>query len=79
MPGQYRVIVSFAGREIPKSPFQVGVEAASGDPTKVTASGPGIEKSGVVANRKTYFDVHTRSKRELICFIEHIQVRLNER
>jgi len=62
MPGQYRVTVSFAGREIPKSPFLVGVEAMSGDPTKVTASGPGIEKTGVVANRKTYFDVHSRSK-----------------
>jgi len=27
----------------------------------VTASGPGLERSGVMVNRKTYFDVHTRN------------------
>jgi len=61
MPGQYRVIVSFAGREIPKSPYVVGVDAQSGDPLRVTASGPGLERTGVIVNHKTYFDVHTRS------------------
>ena len=61
MPGQYRVIVSFAGREIPKSPYVVGVDAQSGDPLRVSASGPGLEKTGVIVNHKTYFDVHTRS------------------
>jgi len=61
MPGMYRVIVNFAGREIPKSPYVVGVEAQSGDPLRVTASGPGLEKTGVMVNHKTYFDVQTRS------------------
>jgi len=61
MPGMYRVIVNFAGREIPKSPYVVGVEAQSGDPLRVSASGPGLEKTGVTVNHKTYFDVHTRS------------------
>jgi len=61
MPGQYRVIVTFAGREIPKSPYIVGVDAQSGDPSRVTASGPGLERTGVMVNHKTYFDVHTRS------------------
>ena len=39
----------------------VGVEAQSGDPLRVTASGPGLERTGVIVNHKTYFDVHTRS------------------
>ncbi|KAL8615195.1 hypothetical protein ACOMHN_029211 [Nucella lapillus] len=60
MEGQYRVIVKFAVKEIPKSPFTVNVEGAAGDPTKVTAKGPGIEKTGVVATKKTYFEVYTK-------------------
>jgi len=61
MPGMYRVIINFAGREIPKSPYVVGVDAQSGDPLRVSASGPGLERTGVTVNHKTYFDVHTRS------------------
>jgi len=61
MPGQYQVFIKFAGREIPKCPYNVGVEAVPGDANKVTASGPGLERSGVMVNRKTYFDVHTRN------------------
>ena len=61
MPGMYQVFIKFAGRDIPKCPYQVGVEGVPGDASKVTASGPGLERSGVVVNRKTYFDVHTKS------------------
>ena len=53
--------MKFAGKETPKSPYIVNVEAVPGDAAKVTASGPGIERTGVVANRKTYFEVHTKS------------------
>lgn len=62
MAGQYKVIVKFAGHEIPKSPYNVGVEGFPGDASKVTATGPGIERTGVVANRKTYFEVHTKGQ-----------------
>jgi len=65
----YRVIINFAGREIPKSPYIVGVEAHSGDPLRVTASGPGLEKTGVTVNHKTYFDVQTRSMYFLCCLL----------
>ncbi|PVD25205.1 hypothetical protein C0Q70_15703 [Pomacea canaliculata] len=60
MEGEYRVIIKFAVKEIPKSPFKVVVEGAAGDATKVTAKGPGIEKTGVVATKKTYFEVYTK-------------------
>ncbi|XP_076469743.1 LOW QUALITY PROTEIN: filamin-A-like [Babylonia areolata] len=60
MEGQYRVIVKFAAKEVPKSPFTVNVEGAAGDASKVTAKGPGIEKTGVVATKKTYFEVYTK-------------------
>ncbi|CAH1784407.1 unnamed protein product [Owenia fusiformis] len=57
MEGKYRVIVKFANKEIPKSPFQVNVEGAAGDASKVTAAGPGLEKTGVQVKKRTYFEV----------------------
>lgn len=63
------MIVKFSNKEIPKSPYTVQVEGAAGDPTKVTAAGPGIEKTGVIAGKKTYFEVYTHCKICLICFL----------
>ena len=60
------MIVKFAGKEVPKSPFSVGVDAAPGDASKVTAAGPGIEKTGNVVNKKTYFEVFTVGKWKLL-------------
>lgn len=54
-----QVTVLFAGQEIPKSPFEVNVDKAQGDPTKVTARGPGLEPVGNIANKPTYFDIYT--------------------
>ncbi|XP_071084082.1 filamin-A-like isoform X4 [Haliotis cracherodii] len=62
MEGQYRVIVKFNQKEIPKSPYTVNVEGQAGDPTKVTAKGPGLEKSGVICSKKTFFEVYTQVK-----------------
>ncbi|XP_014206619.1 filamin-A [Copidosoma floridanum] len=58
--GPHKVRVLFGGREIPKSPYSVMVEGRAGDPTKVTASGPGLLPDGVVVNRPTYFEVFTK-------------------
>nr|AKS48135.1 filamin-like protein-1 [Mytilus coruscus] len=58
--GEYKVIIKFGGKEVNKSPFKVKVEGAAGDASKVTASGPGIEKTGVVASKRTYFEVFTK-------------------
>ena len=55
-----QVIIKFANKEIPKSPFPVAVSARVGDPSKVQARGPGIEKTGVVVKKKTYFEVFTK-------------------
>ncbi|XP_022254826.1 filamin-A-like, partial [Limulus polyphemus] len=60
MEGTHRVKVTFAGKEVPKSPFLVTVEGHAGDPKKVTASGPGLEPNGVMVGRPTYFDVFTK-------------------
>ncbi|MEQ2167264.1 hypothetical protein GOODEAATRI_002287, partial [Goodea atripinnis] len=53
------VTVLFAGQEIPKSPFEVNVDKALGDASKVTVKGPGIEPVGNIANKPTYFDIYT--------------------
>uniref|UniRef100_A0A674DR18 Filamin B n=1 Tax=Salmo trutta TaxID=8032 RepID=A0A674DR18_SALTR len=57
--GHHKVTVLFAGQQIPKSPFEVSVDKAQGDPTKVTAKGPGLEAIGNIANKPTYFDIYT--------------------
>ena len=62
MEGEYRVIIKFGEKEINRSPFKVLVEGAAGDASKVTASGPGLEKTGVVVSKKTYFEVFTKGK-----------------
>ncbi|CAG5093928.1 Similar to cher: Filamin-A (Drosophila melanogaster) [Cotesia congregata] len=58
--GPHKVRVLYGGREIPKSPYTVAVEGVPGDPSKVTASGPGLQPDGVVVNRPTYFDIFTK-------------------
>lgn len=58
--GPHKVTVLFAGRQIPKSPYTVLVEGHAGDPSKVTASGPGLQKEGNVVNKPTYFDIFTK-------------------
>ncbi|KAA0707536.1 Filamin-B [Triplophysa tibetana] len=57
--GTHKVTVLFAGQQIPKSPFEVNVDKAQGDPTKVTAKGPGLEPVGNIANKPTYFEIYT--------------------
>ena len=57
--GEYRVIIKFAGTEIPNSPFKVNVKSAAGDSSKVVASGPGIEPTGNEVGRRTFFNIFT--------------------
>ncbi|XP_029947767.1 filamin B a isoform X1 [Salarias fasciatus] len=57
--GDHKVTVIFAGQQIPKSPFEVNVDKALGDASKVTVKGPGIEPVGNIANKPTYFDIYT--------------------
>lgn len=59
LEGPHKVKVNFAGKQIPKSPFDIKVEGFAGDPSKVKTSGPGLEPTGVVAGAPTYFDVDT--------------------
>lgn len=58
-----KVTVLFAGQPIPKSPFEVNVDKALGDASKVTVKGPGVEPVGNVANKPTYFDIYTAGQR----------------
>uniref|UniRef100_A0A3Q4M2X6 Filamin C, gamma a (actin binding protein 280) n=1 Tax=Neolamprologus brichardi TaxID=32507 RepID=A0A3Q4M2X6_NEOBR len=57
--GVHKVKVLFAGQDIDKSPYTVNVAKALGDPSKVQARGPGLEPTGNVANKPTYFDIYT--------------------
>lgn len=59
----FQVTVLFAGQQIPKSPFEVNVDKALGDASKVTVKGPGIEPVGNIANKPTYFDIFTAGER----------------
>uniref|UniRef100_A0A8D0GGW0 Filamin B n=1 Tax=Sphenodon punctatus TaxID=8508 RepID=A0A8D0GGW0_SPHPU len=57
--GPHKVTVLFAGQHIAKSPFDVNVDKAQGDASKVTAKGPGLEAVGNIANKPTYFNIYT--------------------
>ncbi|XP_072482139.1 filamin-A isoform X2 [Notamacropus eugenii] len=57
--GTHKVTVLFAGQHIAKSPFEVHVDKSQGDSSKVTAQGPGLEPSGNIANKTTYFEIFT--------------------
>lgn len=65
--GNHKVYIRFSGREIPKSPYPVLVEGHAGDPSKVTASGPGLQPEGNMVNRPTYFDISTKGNTTSSC------------
>lgn len=58
-PSLPQVKVLFAGQDIDRSPFMVNVSKAMGDPSRVQARGPGLQLTGNVANKPTYFDIYT--------------------
>jgi filamin len=53
--------VKYAGQELPKSPYNVYIEGKVGDPSKAYASGPGIEPTGVVVDKPTWFEIDVAS------------------
>ncbi|MEQ2305138.1 hypothetical protein AMECASPLE_034511 [Ameca splendens] len=57
--GLHKVKVLFAGQDIDRSPFMVNISKAMGDPTRVQARGPGLQPTGNVVNKPTYFDIYT--------------------
>lgn len=59
-PPQVKVL--FAGQDIDRSPFLVSVSKALGDPSRVQARGPGLQQTGNVAGKPTYFDIYTAGK-----------------
>ncbi|VEL15100.1 unnamed protein product [Protopolystoma xenopodis] len=66
MEGEYRVVIRFASKEVPGSPFYVNIKGAAGDPVKVTLSGPGADPAGNnCVGKRSFFNVHATS--ELFC------------
>uniref|UniRef100_A0A3B3DX68 Filamin C, gamma b (actin binding protein 280) n=1 Tax=Oryzias melastigma TaxID=30732 RepID=A0A3B3DX68_ORYME len=57
--GLHKVKVLFAGQDIDRSPFMVDIAKAMGDPSRVQARGSGLQPTGNVANKPTYFDIYT--------------------
>ncbi|CAN9508345.1 unnamed protein product [Ophioblennius macclurei] len=56
--GLHKVKVLFAGQDIDRSPFMVNIAKALGDSSRVQARGPGLQPTGNVANKPTYFDIY---------------------
>ncbi|KAM6979784.1 LOW QUALITY PROTEIN: filamin B a [Aplochiton taeniatus] len=76
--GPHKVTVLW-GQQIPKSPFEVNVDKALGDASKVTAKGPGLEATGNTANKPTYFDIYTAGAGvgEVVAVVKDPQGRQN--
>ncbi|XP_033186873.1 filamin A protein cher isoform X3 [Bombus vancouverensis nearcticus] len=60
-PSPHKVQILYAGKEIPKSPYVVNVETPSADPSKIVASGPGLQADGILVNKPTFFDIFTKT------------------
>ncbi|VDP88299.1 unnamed protein product, partial [Echinostoma caproni] len=62
MDGEHRVIIKFAGQEIPHSPFRVNIDGPAADPSKVIATGPGVDRHAKnCVGRPTYFNVNAQT------------------
>lgn len=61
IPSPHKVKILYAGREIPKSPYMVNVETPAADPSKIIASGPGLQADGISVNKPTFFDIFTKT------------------
>ncbi|XP_018602917.1 filamin-C-like [Scleropages formosus] len=57
--GPYTISVTYADQEVPHSPFQVAV-LPTHDASKVRASGPGLDVSGVAASLPVEFTIDAR-------------------
>ena len=68
----FQIAVKFANQEVVNSPFNVYVEGKVGDPNRCRAFGPGIEPTGNIVDKPTYFEADTSSRN--ITSIFHINI-----
>ncbi|ETE61428.1 Filamin-C, partial [Ophiophagus hannah] len=61
--GPYTISVKYAGQEVPRSPFKIRVLPAH-DASKVRASGPGLNASGIPASLPVEFTIDARDAGE---------------
>jgi len=75
-PGEYAVHVLCNNDDIPKSPYMANIVAGAPgfDPKKVTASGPGLEKTGVMVGKQTEFTVDARQGGQAPLGVEAVDV-----
>ncbi|CAF4038840.1 unnamed protein product [Rotaria magnacalcarata] len=52
-----KVIVKFAGQEVPKSPFSPYIDGKAGDASRCKAHGPGLEANTVIVDKPTWFEI----------------------
>lgn len=55
--GDYKIYVTFLGKDIPNSPFNVYVTENMGDISKIQLLGPGLQPEGNYCGKTTYFDI----------------------
>ncbi|XP_033643960.1 filamin-A-like isoform X2 [Asterias rubens] len=57
--GTHTITVLFKGQQIQKSPYTVEIGDMKGNASKCSAKGPGLEATGLIVNKPTYFEVFT--------------------
>lgn len=62
LAGDYKIFVTFLGKDIPNSPFNVYVAENAGDTTKVKTFGPGLLREGNYCGKNTYFEIISNGK-----------------
>lgn len=66
MDGDYKVFVTFLGKDIPNSPFNVKVSKNFGNTTRVKTYGPGLQPEGNYSGKATFFEIAAEGKYKLL-------------
>lgn len=60
--GDYKIFVTFLGKDIPNSPFNVNVADNVGDVSKIQLIGPGLQAEGNYCGKSTFFEIIAERK-----------------
>ena len=56
------MIVKYGGQEVPRSPFSPYIEGKAGDASQCRTHGPGLEPTGVMVDKPTWFEIDAASE-----------------
>lgn len=71
MEGDHKIFVTFLGKDIPNSPFNVQVTKNVGNVSNIKAYGPGLQPDGNYCGKSTFFEISAKGERKF-SIINHL-------